>query len=104
MSRGSCRRRSASSASRWRSCDSSRSRRPDAAARAGDRAAMTGYLIRRLVGVVPVLLASTAIVWVLMFLLPGDPARLMAGGQGADPEVLRAIRAEWRLDDPAWLP
>jgi peptide/nickel transport system permease protein len=64
---------------------------------------MTGYLIRRLVGVVPVLLASTAIVWVLMFLLPGDPARLMAGGQGADPEVLRAIRAELRLDDPAWL-
>lgn len=64
---------------------------------------MTGYFIRRLVGVVPVLLASAAIVWTLMFLLPGDPARLMAGGQSADPEVLRVIRAEWRLDDPAWM-
>jgi peptide/nickel transport system permease protein len=64
---------------------------------------MTGYLVRRLLGVVPVLLAATALVWVLMFLLPGDPARLMAGGQGADPEILRAIRAEWRLDDPAWV-
>jgi peptide/nickel transport system permease protein len=62
---------------------------------------MTGYLIRRLLGLVPVLLTAATLVWVLMFLLPGDPARLMAGGQGADPEVLRAIRTDLGLDDPA---
>ena len=62
---------------------------------------MTTYLIRRLMGLLPVLLAAATLVWVLLFLLPGDPARLMAGGQSLDPEVLRAIRAEWGLDDPA---
>ena len=62
---------------------------------------MTTYLIRRLSGLIPVLLAAATLVWVLLFLLPGDPARLMAGGQSLDPEVLRAIRAEWGLDDPA---
>ncbi len=49
----------------------------------------------------PVLLAAATIVWVFVFLLPGDPARLMAGGQGADPEILRSIRHEWGLDRPA---
>ncbi len=49
----------------------------------------------------PVLLAAATIVWIFVFLLPGDPARLMAGGQGADPEILRSIRHEWGLDRPA---
>ncbi|HKQ96667.1 MAG TPA: ABC transporter permease [Candidatus Polarisedimenticolia bacterium] len=62
---------------------------------------MIGYLGRRLVGLLPVLFAAATIVWILMFLLPGDPARLIAGGQGADPEVIRAIRADWGLDRPA---
>ncbi len=49
----------------------------------------------------PVLLAAATIVWIFVFLLPGDPARLMAGGQGVDPEILRSIRHEWGLDRPA---
>lgn len=61
---------------------------------------MTAYLIRRLMGLLPVLLAAATLVWALLFLIPGDPARLMAGGRAVDPEVLRAIRAEWGLDDP----
>jgi len=59
------------------------------------------YALRRLLALFPVLLAAAALVWVLLFLLPGDPARLLAGGQSLDPEVLASIRAEWRLDDPA---
>lgn len=62
---------------------------------------MTTYLIRRLTGLLPVLLAAATLVWALLFLLPGDPARLMAGGRSLDPDVLNAIRAEWGLDDPA---
>jgi peptide/nickel transport system permease protein len=50
---------------------------------------------------VPVLLAAATLVWVFVFLLPGDPARLMAGGQSVDPEVLESIRHEWGLDRPA---
>ncbi len=62
---------------------------------------MIGYVVRRLLGLVPVLLASATIVWFVMFVLPGDPARLIAGGQSADPDVLASIRAEWGLDLPA---
>lgn len=62
---------------------------------------MAPYLLRRLLGLLPVLGVAATLVWALLFLLPGDPARLIAGGQGADPEVLRAVRAEWGLDDPA---
>jgi peptide/nickel transport system permease protein len=50
---------------------------------------------------VPVLLAAATVVWIFVFCLPGDPARLIAGGQGADPEVLETIRHEWQLDRPA---
>jgi len=50
---------------------------------------------------VPVLLAAAAIVWLFLFFLPGDPARLIAGGASADPDVLQSIREEWGLDRPA---
>jgi peptide/nickel transport system permease protein len=50
---------------------------------------------------VPVLLLAATIVWVFVFFLPGDPARLIAGGASADPDVLQSIRQEWGLDRPA---
>jgi peptide/nickel transport system permease protein len=50
---------------------------------------------------VPVLLAAATVVWIFVFCLPGDPARLMAGGQAADPNVLASIRQEWGLDRSA---
>jgi len=61
---------------------------------------MIGYLLRRLAGLLPVLAAAVTLVWVLMIALPGDPARLIAGGQSADPAIVGAIRAEWGLDRP----
>jgi peptide/nickel transport system permease protein len=61
---------------------------------------MTGYVVRRLLGLVPILLAVATIIWIVVFLLPGDPARLIAGGQRLDEEVLASIRAEWGLDAP----
>jgi len=62
---------------------------------------MAGFIARRILTIVPVMLAAASIVWCLMFLLPGDPARLIAGGQGVDPRVLDSIREEWGLDAPA---
>lgn len=47
------------------------------------------------------LLAAATVVWLFVFCLPGDPARLIAGGQAADPDVLSTIRQEWGLDRPA---
>jgi ABC-type dipeptide/oligopeptide/nickel transport system permease component len=62
---------------------------------------VSGYLLRRLLGLVPVLLAAATLVWLLLFALPGDPARLIAGSRAVDPEILREVRAEWGLDEPA---
>lgn len=62
---------------------------------------MAAYIVRRILAAVPVMLAAATLVWCLMFLLPGDPARLIAGGQGVDPRVLESIREEWGLDAPA---
>ena len=64
---------------------------------------MVSYIIRRLAGLVPVLLLAASLVWLFVFFLPGDPARLIAGGQSLDPEILRSIRQEWGLGDPAAL-
>ena len=40
---------------------------------------MLAYLVRRLVGTLPVLLAVSVFVFAFVHLLPGDPARMVAG-------------------------
>ena len=48
---------------------------------------MPGYIVRRILGVVPVLLATATIVWCLMFYLPGDPARTGTPADSSVPSV-----------------
>ena len=40
---------------------------------------MLAYLLRRLIGTVPVLLSVSVFVFAFVHLLPGDPARMVAG-------------------------
>lgn len=58
------------------------------------------FAARRILWMLPVLWAAATLVWIFMFLIPGDPARILAG-QRADPQVIAAARAEWGLDRPA---
>ena len=58
---------------------------------------MGRYVTRRLASLVPVLWVMATLVWVLMFLLPGDPARLLAG-KTVDEMTLEAIRQDLGLD------
>lgn len=58
------------------------------------------WLARRIVGLCLALLAASVIVFVLMDLLPGDPAEIMLG-TSARPDTLAALRAEMGLDRPA---
>lgn len=60
---------------------------------------MIRYLGRRLVSAVLVLLGVSIIVFLLVQLVPGDPARI-ALGNGATEESVRALRAELGLDAP----
>jgi len=56
-------------------------------------------ILTRLLHAVPVLWAAASLVWIFMFVIPGDPARLMSG-RTQDPRILENVRAEWGLDRP----
>ncbi len=60
---------------------------------------MAGYLTRRLWQMVPVALISSFLVFLLLHLVPGDPALALAG-LDADEQVVTAIRREFGLDRP----
>jgi glutathione transport system permease protein len=59
------------------------------------------YLLRRLALTVPVLLAVTVFVFFFVHLLPGDPARLVAGPD-ATLQDIEAVRQDLGLDRPLW--
>ena len=58
-----------------------------------------GLVLRRLVAIVPVLIGVTVITFAITHVVPGDPARAIAGPY-ADAETIQSVRAEWKLDDP----
>ena len=60
---------------------------------------MITYALRRLLLLGPVLLVVATLAWLAVFVLPGDPARLLAG-QTSDPEVIARVRSDWGLDAP----
>jgi peptide/nickel transport system permease protein len=60
---------------------------------------MLKYIIKRLVLMIPVLLGVTFIVFFIMNLTPGDPARMMLGDQ-ATPESIFQLREELGLNAP----
>ena len=62
---------------------------------------MSSYLLRRFLSLFPVLWAVVTLIWLILFVLPGDPATILAGGLRADPQVLEKIRSEWGLRESA---
>ncbi len=61
---------------------------------------MLNYLVRRLLMLVPMLLGISVAVFLILYLIPGDPARLAAGPDAAEEDVAQ-IRANYGLDQPA---
>jgi len=62
---------------------------------------MLHYLIRRLAGIVPVILVVSVLVFAFVHLLPGDPARVIAGPEASAADVAN-IRQGMGLDRPLW--
>jgi peptide/nickel transport system permease protein len=60
------------------------------------------YTLSRLLQMVPVLIGITVVAFVLLRVLPGDPASLMIGARGSEADVAR-LRHELGLDQPLWL-
>ncbi len=59
------------------------------------------FLRRRLLQVVPVLFGIVLVVFMVVRLIPGDPARIMLGVHASD-EKLAQLRGELGLDLPVW--
>src|SRR5713226_5461286 len=62
---------------------------------------MAKFVGRRLLYLLPVLLAVTLLTFLIASLLPGDLADVMLGDQ-ATPEKVAALRAQMGLDLPIW--
>lgn len=63
---------------------------------------MGGYIVRRLLMVIPVMLTVSVLVFGMMQIAPGDPAQVLAGID-AEAEDIAAIRAKYNLDDPIYV-
>jgi ABC-type dipeptide/oligopeptide/nickel transport system permease component len=63
---------------------------------------MTSFIIRRMLQTIPTVFAALSILFLIFFLLPGDPATLIAGGgdRTVDPGVIDRIEERYGLNDP----
>lgn len=61
---------------------------------------MGAFIGRRLAAMVPLLVLITIGVYALVLLIPGDPARTLAGGLHAQPSEIARVRHQLHLDQP----
>ena len=60
---------------------------------------MIKFIIKRLIALIPVLVGVSLLVYFILDLAPGDPAKTILGEQ-ARPEDIAALREEMGLNDP----
>lgn len=60
---------------------------------------MSSFLLRRLLLAIPTLAGVLVVVFLLLYVAPGDPVQEMVG-ERADAETIARLRRELRLDDP----
>ncbi|HZY67006.1 MAG TPA: ABC transporter permease [Devosia sp.] len=62
---------------------------------------MAAYILKRLLAAIPVIIGLSIIVFVIMAMIPGDPAIALLGAY-ATPENVARINRELGLDQPLW--
>ena len=62
---------------------------------------MSQYIVRRFLQMIPIAFGILTLVFSLIHLIPGDPARQIAG-ENARPEDIIAVRKALGLDQPLW--
>jgi peptide/nickel transport system permease protein len=60
------------------------------------------FILRRLLAAIPVLFGVTIIAFVLIHLIPGDPAQTMLFGSNASPQQIEDLRDQLGLNLPLW--
>jgi len=61
---------------------------------------MAGYILRRVLQIIPVFIGTTLLIYFLVFALPGDPILALFGDKTPNAAVLDRLRAEYHLDQP----
>ncbi|MFC9561853.1 ABC transporter permease [Agromyces sp. NPDC056965] len=61
---------------------------------------MAGYILRRLLQAIPVLLGTTFLIYFMVFAMPGDPIVALFGDKTPPPQVIEALRERYHLDQP----
>lgn len=61
---------------------------------------MSRYIIRRLLQVVPVFFGATFLIYAMVFAIPGDPIRALAGERPIAESTQQQLRDRYNLDDP----
>jgi len=63
---------------------------------------MSGYIVRRIIGLIPVLLLVGVTAFFLVHIIPGDPAAVMLGAD-ATPQQIEQIRQDMGLNKPLYV-
>jgi oligopeptide transport system permease protein len=61
---------------------------------------MTGYILRRLIQIIPVFFGTTFLIYFMVFALPGDPILALFGDKTPNPALLEQLHAQYHLDEP----
>ncbi|MFD6884273.1 ABC transporter permease [Rhodococcus sp. NPDC060084] len=61
---------------------------------------MGRFITRRLLLTIPVLIGASFLIFAMVYALPGDPIRALAGDRPLAPAVMAQLRAQYNLDDP----
>ncbi len=64
---------------------------------------MTRYAISRLIATIPTLIVLTIVVFLMLQLVPGDPAEIFLGEKRSTPELLEQVRHDMGLDRPLYI-
>jgi dipeptide transport system permease protein len=63
---------------------------------------MSGFLIRRILMLIPTFVGISVVAFVFIRLLPGDPVLLIAGERGMSPERYQTLLHSYGFDRPVW--
>ncbi|MEO8667187.1 MAG: ABC transporter permease subunit [Bauldia sp.] len=63
---------------------------------------MSGFLLRRILVLIPTFIGISIVAFVFIRLLPGDPVLLIAGERGLSPERYQTLLHSYGFDRPIW--
>lgn len=64
---------------------------------------MARFIVRRLAGMVLVLIAVSVLVFAIFNLIPNSPPAQRLAGKNATPTLVKSIEEDWGFDEPVWV-